>query len=116
MNTRFFLAVVLLSLAACSPYTSQIKNLDKSYAAGQIPPRDYYALRAQLLDSDSQWRANFAANMQAAAANINRQNEINAYNARTQALSQPQRINVHHSGYINHNVTGTIYHSPYYGY
>ena len=40
------------------------------------------------------------------AYNLQRQQEINAYNQRTQVLSQPQQINLNHSGTINHNVYG----------
>jgi hypothetical protein len=56
-------------------------------------------------------QAQFEQNRQAARAagarmvidNMARQQEINAYNARTQALSNPQQINVNHSGAINLN-------------
>ena len=47
--------------------------------------------------------ANALQNM---AGNMQRQQEVNAYNARTQVMSQPQQINVNHSGNININHGG----------
>ena len=36
--------------------------------------------------------------------NLQQQQQINAYNARTDVLAQPQQVNVYQSGTINHNV------------
>lgn len=58
---------------------------------------------------------NVSDSFQQASENIQRQQELNAYNQRTRALSQPQTLNI--NGNINHNVNGTIYHRyPTYGY
>jgi hypothetical protein len=113
MRAIFLLSI--LFLAACSPYASQIKQLDRAYTAGQINADTYWRSRSQLISADAQWRANAAANMQVAAANIQaqslsyqetlrQQQSVNAYNARTQVLAQPQQVNVYHGGTIRHNV------------
>ena len=115
ITLRLFVIAFLFSFAACSPYSSQIRNLDRDYRAGRIPAKDYYAQRSDLMAGDSQWHANFAAgmnavaaNMNQTAANINEQNAVNAYNARTQVYAQPQQVNVYHSGTVNQNVNGRI--------
>lgn len=41
-----------------------------------------------------------------ALQSLQKQQEIDAYNQRTRALSQPQQLNLNHSGTINHNVYG----------
>jgi hypothetical protein len=58
--------------------------------------------------AEQQRRANFQAALQNFSDSMQRQQELNAYNARTNALSQPVNVNV--NGNINHNINGTIYH------
>ena len=60
-----------------------------SYAPVYIPPS--YSRRDSALQS------------------LQKQQEIDAYNQRTRALSQPQQLNLNHSGTINHNVYGYGY-------
>lgn len=64
--------------------------------------------------AEQQRRANIQAALQNMSDSLQRQQEINAYNARTNALQQPVNVNV--NGNINHRVNGTIYHRPTYGY
>ncbi len=72
--------------------------------------------------AEQQRRADRQAIYQSFSDNLQRQQEINAYNARTSAMTQPTNVNVNatinHN--INQNVNGTIYHRypyqyPYYG-
>jgi hypothetical protein len=66
---------------------------------------------------DEQWRQAFGQRLATglAMASQIQQNQatIDAYNRRTQALSQPQQVNVNYSGTLNHNVnytgTDTVY-------
>lgn len=66
---------------------------------------------------EAQRRANIAAAFQNMSQNLQNQQMINAYNQRTQALSQPVNVNVR--GNINHTFnpgyTQPAY-TPYYGY
>lgn len=61
--------------------------------------------------AEQQRRANFAAALNNMQQNLQRQQEINAYNNRTRVLSQPVNVNV--NGNVNHNVNGTFYHYGY---
>jgi hypothetical protein len=110
MKALFPLFVCYALLCGCSPYSGQMKQLDADYRAGRIPPRDYYALRNQMMEGDANWRAQVSANLNQVSANLNQQNAVNAYNARTNVYAQPQQVNVNHSGTVNQNVSGTIYH------
>jgi hypothetical protein len=56
--------------------------------------------------AEQQRRANIQSAVQGFSNSLQHQQEINAYNARTNALSQPQQLNLNHSGTINHNVYG----------
>jgi hypothetical protein len=67
--------------------------------------------------AESQRRANIAAAFQNMSQNIQNQQMINAYNQRTQVLSQPVNVNV--NGNINHTFNpGYVQplYTPYYGY
>lgn len=119
MNLFSYFSVLLslCVLTSCTPYTAELKNLDQAYKSGAISAENYYVTRSNLLQAQQQWSATTSAAVQQASANINQtiqqQQELDAYNARTRALAQPQRVNVYHSGTINHNVN--VY--PYnYGY
>ena len=56
--------------------------------------------------AEQQRRANIQSAIQGFSNSLQHQQEINAYNARTNALAQPQQLNLNHSGTINHNVYG----------
>ena len=107
MKTLKFLPLFFALLAVgCSPYetNSFIQAIEQtnqqnysqqqqissqytpSYAPVYIPPS--YSRQDQALQS------------------LQKQQEIDAYNQRTRALSQPQQLNLNHSGTINHNVYG----------
>lgn len=114
------LIALLLTLfcTACSPYSGQIKRLDSAYASGQIDGNTYWQARSRLEASDQQWRATVAANAQTFSQNMQAQNAqfqenlrqqqaINAYDARTRVLAQPQQVNV--SGTIRHDVNARVY-------
>ncbi len=51
---------------------------------------------------------NLGAAMAASAQSMERQQSIDAYNARSEALRAP--VNVNLQGTVNHNVSGTVYH------
>jgi hypothetical protein len=126
----FVIVVSIISalLIGCSPYASQYAALDAAYAKGEISADRYYSERGRVATTEQQWRANMAQSLNTFNQNnqqimqdnyraqsqiasqyqqsLLRQQEINAYNQRTQILSQPQRLNLNHSGTINHNVYG----------
>jgi hypothetical protein len=74
-------------------------------------------LKQSLTYQDEQWRQAFGQRLATgiAAASQIQQNQaaVNAYNYRTQVLSQPQQVNVNYSGSVNQNInytgTDTIY-------
>lgn len=127
-NLKFLSLLIALLAIGCSPYATQFSSLDAAYARGEITGDRYYAEKGRLTALDQQWRSNMAQSMNTFNQNMQqtnqqhhnriqeimsesrqsqlRQEEINAYNQRTQMLSQPQRINLNHSGTINHNVYG----------
>ncbi len=102
-----------LLLVGCTPYTGQIRRLDRAYAAGQIDANTYYAERGRLAAIEQQWGANMAQSINASNAqfqeNMRQQQAANAYNYRTQVLAQPQRVNVYHSGAVRYDIYGHPY-------
>lgn len=111
MKFRFLSLLAILILSSCNPYTKKMLALDKDFAAGKIEKQYYYPMKMQLLAQEQQYEADFTAaflgSMNATSQNLVMQNQVNAYNMRTQALSRPTQV--YHSGYINHNVNGTLY-------
>ena len=125
-SIKFFLPLIALLAIGCSPYTAQFNSLEGAYSRGEITADRYYAEKGRLTALDQQWRNNMARSMNTFNQNMQqtnqqyysgqqqiasqyqqsllRQQEINAYNQRTRVLSQPQRLNLNHSGTINHNV------------
>lgn len=99
-------AFVAFFLSGCSPYAKDLATLDRLYKAGRFTDREYFEIKTNILAADAQWRANFAASMANANAQFQQglyqQQQINAYNARTRALSAPRydSLNVHHSGSV----------------
>ena len=71
--------------------------------------------QAFVWQAEQQRQERVRAAWQSVSDNIQRQQDLNAYNERTRALSQPRTLNI--NGNINHNIKGTIYHRyPSYGY
>ena len=114
MKTLKFLPLFFALLAVgCSPYEtnsfiqamertnqqnySQQQQISSQYMAGLqkapayiVPPS--YIQKNQAFSQYNQ--------------SLQKQQEIDAYNQRTRALSQPQQLNLNHSGTINHNIYG----------
>ena len=110
------LSVFPLMFCSCSPFSGQVRSLDRDYRSGRLQPSEYYALRSQALEGDAQWRRDLSQRAALGFAlgnqlghNINEANAIGAYRQRTQVYAQPQQVNVYHSGTINHNLGGTVY-------
>jgi hypothetical protein len=107
MKTLKLLSLQLSLLAiGCSPYANQFNSIEGAYARGEITADSYYAEKGRLTALDQQWRVNMAHSINSFNQDMQRQQEINAYNARTNDLSRPQQLNINHSGTINHNVYG----------
>jgi hypothetical protein len=110
------LSALSLLLCSCSPFSGQVRSLDRDYRSGRIQPSEYYALRSQALEGDAQWRRDLSHRAALGFAlgnqlgrNINDANAIGAYRERTQVFARPQQVNVNHSGTVNHNLGGTVY-------
>lgn len=73
----------------------------------EMREREMQQRQSQIVwQAEQQRQANAQAAFSNLQQNLQRQDEVNAYNERTRALSQP--VNVHHSGTINQNVNGRI--------
>ncbi len=71
--------------------------------------------QAIVWQAEQQRQERVRAAWQNVSDSMQRQQDLNAYNERTRALSQPRTLNI--NGNINHNLNGTIYHRyPSYGY
>lgn len=107
------LILLTLGLCSCSPYSKHLKQLESDYAAGRLSAVQYHGIKSQLLQAQGAWQSRVAASAMAGAQTFNNsmmhQQAINAYNQRTQVMSQPQ--SVFHYGTVNHNVQGTINHN-----